>query len=291
MAREGRSQSRRSVDCEVVLSLRDNQGTRVIRARGVDLSDSGARVEASEPIPVGEQVFVRVPDFGVGGSACVRHCTKRGAKYTIGLELLADAKATVGSADPGGEDLYEIMQISPTAETETVQRVYRILATRFHPDNPHTGDAEKFLRLTQAYQVLLDPEKRAEYDSRYKERTFQPLPVFNLKEFVTGVDVESNRRLGILCLLYNRRRTNPEKPSLSLLELESLMTIPREHLLFTVWFLREKQYIRVIGGWEAEVSAEGAEFLESALPAKSVLRKLLRAPRDEGPGVSEDGAA
>ena len=51
-------------------------------------------------------------------------------------------------------DFYELMQISPGAEVETIHRVYRMLAQRFHPDNPETGDTEKFLALTPAHETL-----------------------------------------------------------------------------------------------------------------------------------------
>ena len=37
-------------------------------------------------------------------------------------------------------DYYELLQISPNAEPETIHRVYRLLAQRFHPDNGQTGD-------------------------------------------------------------------------------------------------------------------------------------------------------
>ncbi len=57
-----------------------------------------------------------------------------------------------------------------------------------------------------------------------------------------GIDGEGNRRMGILSLLYNRRRTNPEAPGMSLLEFETLMSFPREHLVFTLWYLKEKSY-------------------------------------------------
>ena len=60
-------------------------------------------------------------------------------------------------------DFYEVLQISPNADPDTVHRVYRLLAQRFHPDNQSTGDSEKFRMLTEAYQVLGDPERRAEY--------------------------------------------------------------------------------------------------------------------------------
>jgi curved DNA-binding protein len=70
-------------------------------------------------------------------------------------------------------DYYEFLQISPNAEAETIHRVYRFLAARLHPDNPETGDAEKFFLLKQAYDVLSKPALRAEYDAAC-EKEAQP---------------------------------------------------------------------------------------------------------------------
>ena len=47
-----------------------------------------------------------------------------------------------------------------------------------------------------------------------------------MKEFAIGVDGEANRRMGILCLLYSRRRSNPDDPGLSILEFETTMSFP-----------------------------------------------------------------
>jgi curved DNA-binding protein CbpA len=41
---------------------------------------------------------------------------------------------------------------------DTIHRVYRFIAARLEPDNPTTGDAQKFLLLKQAYDVLANPE-------------------------------------------------------------------------------------------------------------------------------------
>ena len=43
-------------------------------------------------------------------------------------------------------DYYEFLQISRNADPDTIRRVYRFLAARFHPDNPETGDSDKFMR-------------------------------------------------------------------------------------------------------------------------------------------------
>jgi hypothetical protein len=58
-------------------------------------------------------------------------------------------------------DYYGFLQISANAEPDTIHRVYRFLAARFHRDDPETGDDEKFFLLTQAYAVLSSPESNA----------------------------------------------------------------------------------------------------------------------------------
>jgi len=174
-------------------------------------------------------------------------------------------------------DYYELLQISPNAEQETITRVYRILAARFHPDNPHTGDAEKFQLLTRAYHVLSDPKRRAEYDAELAIMRMQPIGVFGLKDFAVGIDGEANRRMGILCLLYNRRRTDPDKPGVSVLELEQTMTFPREHLLFTLWYLKEKDLVRQDGSSDFVITAQGVDWVEEHLPKNRILYHLLKA--------------
>ena len=58
-------------------------------------------------------------------------------------------------------DYYEVLQVNTSADPETIDRVYRLLAQRFHPDNQQTGDERRFRTLLEAYTVLRDPEKRA----------------------------------------------------------------------------------------------------------------------------------
>ena len=179
--------------------------------------------------------------------------------------------------DNGFTDYYELLQISPNAEIETIQRVYKLLAARHHPDNVETGDLDKFLALKRAFETLSNPGFRAEYDALYQQRNGEPIELFELKEFSIGVEGEANRRMGILCLLYNRRRSNPEDPGLSLLEFESMMSVPREHLMFTIWYLREHNCVRQDDASDYVITGEGVDYVETHLPSNKLLYRLLKA--------------
>jgi curved DNA-binding protein CbpA len=174
-------------------------------------------------------------------------------------------------------DYYEMLRVSPGAEIESIQRVHRALAARYHPDNKETGDLERFLRVNEAFKVLSDPDKRKEFDASYKSKKENPMPVFLTKEFTEGVDGESNRRMGLLCLLYTQRRTNPVLPALSVLEIEQMMSIPREHLQFTIWYLKAKRQISQDDRSSLMITADGIDFMEANLPEHKTMYKMLEA--------------
>jgi len=275
-----RRKQRQLFDCSLEISWHDSQtAARTLSVRAIDLSNSGIRVESGEPIDLQTEVYVRAERYGLTGSTTVRHCGRRGTKHILGLEFNADNTAPEANDAEVFVDYYELMQISPKADPDTIHRVFRIMAARYHPDNKETGNNDTFLLLSKAYSVLSDPARRASYDTRHQDQRAQPLPVFGLKEFAEGMEGEVNRRLGILSLLYNRRRTNPEIPGISVLELETMMSFPREHLEFTIWFLREKQYIRPGDHSDYVISASGVEYLESEVPSNRILSKLLHAPQ------------
>jgi curved DNA-binding protein CbpA len=139
-------------------------------------------------------------------------------------------------------DHYEILQVSPNAEPETIHRVYRLLAQRFHPDNAETGNAGQFRMLSEAYHVLSDPERRAQYDVVHeRQRRDRWRLVAKSDQTETDFDAEQLVRLTVLEVLYTRRRIEPESPGLSPLDLESLIGRAREHLAFTIWYLVQKE--------------------------------------------------
>ncbi len=63
------------------------------------------------------------------------------------------------------KDYYEILGVSRNATKEEIKKAYRELALKYHPDRNKSPDAEeKFKEISEAYAVLSDDEKRAQYD-------------------------------------------------------------------------------------------------------------------------------
>ena len=172
---------------------------------------------------------------------------------------------------------YDFLQISRSAEPGTIQRVYRFLAARYHPDNRTTADPEKFYLLTRAFHVLSDPNRRAEYDASLVEVEPKSMSIFDGVDFMDGVEGEVNRRVAVLSLLYVRCRTQPQNPRVSLAELESRMGFPREYLDFTTWYLRNKHYITREDNSDFSLTVLGVDYVEANLSNSPLLRELLGA--------------
>src|SRR5256712_5227528 len=71
-------------------------------------------------------------------------------------------------------DYYEVLGVGRSTSEEEIKRAYRKLAVKFHPDkNPDDPHAEeKFKELGEAYDVLMDADKRAAYD-RFGHAAFE----------------------------------------------------------------------------------------------------------------------
>lgn len=162
-----------------------------------------------------------------------------------------------------GKDYYERLQISPNADADTITRVFRLLAQRYHPDNPDTGDDARFRAIVEAYDVLSSPERRAQYDvvhatqqqSRWRFIDAAPRDA-------TDFALEQQTRRHVLEILYTRRRLEPHRPGLSLLDLGELMGRPVEHLEFTAWYLVQRGFVMRNDQSQLTITAVGVDAVE-----------------------------
>jgi len=175
-------------------------------------------------------------------------------------------------------DYYEVLQVSPRADRETIERVFRHLANRYHPDNHDSGDANKFSELVEAHTVLSDPEQRATYDVNYERVREARWKLFDQKSTNSEIASDTRVRLGILSLLYVARRNNVLDPGVGLMELERVLSVPDSTIQFQVWYLRENHWIERLPTGMWAISAAGVDKLFE-----------LGGPGKEGPYLLHEG--
>ena len=248
-----------------------------IRAHVLDVSDGGIHIETPVAIEKYAEVLLDGSVIGADGkiSARVVRCSPAGnGRYSIGLMYGNGEAPKKVEAVP---DYYEALQVHAKADPETIHRVYRLLAQRFHPDNAETGNAEAFREILNAYKILSDPEKRAAYDvhlGTYRQARWR---LFDQADAATGKRAERYKRHGVLDLLYTARMNQPTQPALTLHELEDLLGCPREHLEFSLWYLKENALLTRTDNGKYAITAKGVDRVEEDEPAMMRKDRLLQA--------------
>ncbi|MGA2181987.1 MAG: DnaJ domain-containing protein [Bryobacteraceae bacterium] len=259
-----------------VTLARPEGGMDEIPARLVDSSESGLGIEIGVPLTVGSSVRVASSE-GVNGrigahKAHVRWCEPgRHGTFQSGLQF-DDAveqepekeKAALPEPDANPPDYYEILQLSPKADPDTIRRVFRVLAQRYHPDNRESGNEETFKQVMAAYEVLNDPERRAAFDAKRLDSNRIRWRIFNQPQAAVGAEAEKSKRQGVLSLLYAKRLGEPQQPLMGLQEFEELLGCPREHLEFTLWYLKESGLISRFDNGRYGITVQGVNHAEQS---------------------------
>lgn len=166
---------------------------------------------------------------------------------------------------------YETLEVSPSASFETVERVFRYLAKRYHPDASENGDIQKFTQIAQAYEILGDPAKRASFDVELDK---QKVSEIEIVEGTGTIGDDTADRHQLLSLFYAQRRRSIKNPGLGLNTVEQMMGIPVEVLDFHVWFFREKGWIQREEGGAISITADGVEKLEASAELQEERNRL-----------------
>jgi curved DNA-binding protein len=172
-------------------------------------------------------------------------------------------------------DFYEILQVSPRADRDTIERVFRHLAKRYHPDNLDSGNADTFSGIVEAYRVLTDPEQRARYDITYEKVKAAQWRIFDQETTSSEIVSDARIRNAILALTYAARRNDCANPGIGLLELEHTLDCPESLMTFHIWYLREQGLIQRDHSGRFAITAAGVSLvLEAGGPAKSGNHRL-----------------
>lgn len=179
-------------------------------------------------------------------------------------------------------DHYETLQVSPRADRETIERVFRHLAKRYHPDNLESGDATLFSALVDAYRVLSDPAERGRYDATYQGVRETRWKLFDQETTSSEIISDARIRLALLSILYQARRTNTSDPGVGVIEIERLLGCPENVVTFHMWYMRENGWIQRLESGLFAITAAGVDrVFELGGPAKAATNLLT-----EGEGLA-----
>jgi len=257
----------------VILDATGNPSSR-LRARFV--AQEGETLKVHVATALGLNMLVSIAgevDTGSGrqpllGRYRVASCKIAGiGKYQADLtvEPLAEsAESTTPKVEEEDEaDHYEVLQLSRTADVDTIRRVFHVLAQRYHPDNRETGNQEKFRRVVDAHAVLSDPEKRAAHDVFLAGEDKSRFKLFDSLQSTEGVQAEVRKRQGILRLLYARRLTDAQRSAMRGRDFAEMLGCPLEHLEFAMWMLREQRLIARSDSNLFEITWQGVQAFEA----------------------------
>ncbi|HAR94460.1 MAG TPA: molecular chaperone DnaJ [Deltaproteobacteria bacterium] len=168
-------------------------------------------------------------------------------------------------------DYYDLLQLSQNADTDTIERIFRHFARKYHPDNTETGDSDRFRLIVDAHKILSDPEKRAGYDVRYQDYwnrkwnlAFEADRQNPSHEAGSTTDFgdDGKNRQNLMSILYAQRRQNMKRPGVGDYELARLLGLPLELIEFHIWYLKAKGWVEQLDTGQIAISASGVDEVE-----------------------------
>lgn len=174
-------------------------------------------------------------------------------------------------------DYYKIMGVKPDVTADDLGRRFHRLAKRFHPDNPQTGNRERFDLLVEAHNMLKDPAKRSQYDVLYHQIVGTPQSYAGDGNGsggdTVGQDVDTQTKL--LSVFYNRRRHSIRDPGVPEMELERIFNCKIEALEFHLWYLKAKRWIERLENGMFSITVEGIDHVNSEHHRKTTTMLLM----------------
>ena len=161
-------------------------------------------------------------------------------------------------------DYYELLQLSSNADADTIERIFRHLAKRYHPDNPKFADDDRFNQIVEAHRTLANPETRAGYDVKYQDYWNRKWRVASDASDGSAFGDDQVTRERLLSLLYVQRRRDMKSPGLGEQEVQRLLGIPFELVAFHLWYLKAKGWVERLDTGHLAISALGVEQVEQS---------------------------
>lgn len=183
------------------------------------------------------------------------------------------------------QDHYEVLGVEHRASSDAIKTSYTRLSEAFHPRNGFTPDEEKYEAVQLAFEVLSDPELRREFD-KLKGIGGEEKPKFSGLPFFEAYGRDIDLRVALLCVLYDRRRSKPFTPALSMRHIEAIVNATSEEINFALWYLKTRELVSQNDKSSLQISTEGMDYLKNNPPDPKDVMRYIRPD-----AVAEGGAA
>ncbi|MEJ2699938.1 MAG: J domain-containing protein [Desulfuromonadales bacterium] len=159
-------------------------------------------------------------------------------------------------------DYYELLQLSPNADTETIESVFRHLAKKYHPDSPSFSGNDRFFQIVEAHQTLSDPQTRAGYDVRYQDYMNRKWRLASVASNSSLPEDDNAIRDRLISMLYAQRRQNMKSPGLGEHQIAHLLGTPFELVEFHLWYLKAKGWVERLETGHLAITSSGVDKVE-----------------------------
>ena len=183
-------------------------------------------------------------------------------------------------------DYYDVLQVNPNCDAKILESAYHYLAKMHHPDHSGTEDSARFHEVAEAYRVLRDPERRADYDAVYARnvrRSGYRFPTSDedaIDEKTALDDADDHAR--ILMYLYKRRREHAQDAGVVGFYLQNMLNCSDEHFEFLKWYLKEKGFVAITEQGTLAITIQGVDHVISMSQTTRAEKLLIAQAKDRG---------
>ena len=178
------------------------------------------------------------------------------------------------------QDHYEVLGVTPRATPEEIQRICQEQMAKYDPVMGTEPDLDKFESVKLALEILSDPDLRAQFD-KLKGIKEKP-PQFSGLPFFEGLGEDSRLRTAMLCVLFDRRRSNPVKPTLTMRQIEGIIQSDSDSFILAAWYLKQRGHIVVDDKSHMAITVKGIDELEANPPDPETVMAMIRPERLAG---------
>jgi hypothetical protein len=189
------------------------------------------------------------------------------------------------------QDHYSLLGVDPRCGSEALEAAYTKLTEKYHPSNTQTGDEDKFESIKLAFEVLSDPLLRSEFDKIKGLDQDDANLTFAGLEFFEALGRQTGLRAALLCILYDRRRKKPSKPSLSVRHVENMIQSTNDELNFALFYLKQRGMAMSDDKSNLQITVDGMDFLERERPAPEKIMPFIKASALAAPSVPVPASA